>query len=298
MISVIICTYNRDKYIYDSLRSIVENDYPSTKYEIVLVNNNSTDNTESECRRFETDYPQAGFHYFTETNQGLSFARNRGILEAKGEVLIFIDDDAFIEKNYLSKLERLLSKNPEIKAFGGKVTPVFESGMTPEWLSYWLYPIISGVDKGNKISAFKRKSYPVGANMGFYRNCLESGISFNTKLGRTKKNLIGGEEKELFNSLRKNGIQIFYFPIEVKHMIPESRTTIDYIRKFGHGVGVSERILRVSSGKSVVVSCLFELIKWGISLFIWIFYAVSFKIIKGNSIILFRFYVTKGLLGK
>ena len=57
MLSVIICTYNRQKYIYNCLKSIAENDFDASKYEILVVNNNSTDDTEGECRRFGSDYP-------------------------------------------------------------------------------------------------------------------------------------------------------------------------------------------------------------------------------------------------
>ena len=70
MISVIICTYNRAKYIYDVLQSIALNDYPKSEYEIVLVNNNSTDNTEAEIARFASDYPDVQLRTFVETNQG------------------------------------------------------------------------------------------------------------------------------------------------------------------------------------------------------------------------------------
>ena len=78
MISFIICTYNRDKYIYQCLNNLANS---KTKYnwEIILINNNSTDNTELECKRFEQDYSSIEYHYFIEKTPGLSFARNRGI---------------------------------------------------------------------------------------------------------------------------------------------------------------------------------------------------------------------------
>mgnify|MGYP003292324368 CR=1 FL=1 len=78
-LSVIVCTYNREKYLYNLLRSIAENDFPEKLYEIILVNNNSTDNTENECIRFQNDFPNVDFRYVEEKNQGLSFARNKGI---------------------------------------------------------------------------------------------------------------------------------------------------------------------------------------------------------------------------
>ena len=107
MLSIIICTYNRDQFLYDALRHVAVNDYPTEEYEIVLVNNNSTDTTESECQRFAADFPQVQFRYFVETKQGLSHARNRGIDESRGDVLVFLDDDSFVQpKESVGKTSR------------------------------------------------------------------------------------------------------------------------------------------------------------------------------------------------
>ena len=91
----------RDKYIYNVLQSIALNDYPRNLYEIVLVNNNSTDRTQDECQRFQADYPDVQFRYFVETNQGLSYARNCGIRNSQGDLLVYVDDDATVNKEYL-----------------------------------------------------------------------------------------------------------------------------------------------------------------------------------------------------
>ena len=72
MISAIICTYNRERYLYNVLQSLVAGNLPTEEYEIVLVNNNSTDGTEAEVRRFQTDYPQVQLRYCVEPQQGLS----------------------------------------------------------------------------------------------------------------------------------------------------------------------------------------------------------------------------------
>ena len=96
MISVIICTYNRQKYIYNVLKSLAEGTMSVAGYEIVLVDNNCTDDTRSEVERFQTDFPAVQLRYVTETNQGLSHARNRGIKESKGDILVYVDDDATV----------------------------------------------------------------------------------------------------------------------------------------------------------------------------------------------------------
>ncbi|MDR1654128.1 MAG: glycosyltransferase, partial [Prevotellaceae bacterium] len=198
MLSIIICTYNRDKYLYNCLKNIAENDFVSENYEIVLINNNSTDDTEKECRRFEKDFPQVVFHYFVEKNQGLSFARNRGIQEAKGTVFVFLDDDAFVGKDYLRNLWNNIEKYPDLAAFGGEITPLFENGKPPKWLSRWSYSWVSAIDMGKDVRLFEKTKFPIGANMGILKKTLENVGGFNTKLGRSKKNLMGGEEKDLF----------------------------------------------------------------------------------------------------
>ena len=297
MFSIIVCTYNRDKYIYQALSCLAKNDFLPENYEIVLINNNSTDNTEQECQRFYADYPAVNFRYFIEQEQGLSHARNRGIKEATNEVLIFLDDDAFVSEHYLKNLAKHINEHPEIMAFGGKITPLFESGEAPAWLSKWSYSFVSAVDRGNNISEFTGKSFPVGANMGFYKKCIESTSGFNTLLGRKKKSLGAGEEKDLFYRFRKKGLQVFYLPdIEIQHIIPESRTTYDYIKKLGNGVGVSEHRRCKQDGFSTLLSRYFsEFIKWGATLVLWCFYAFQLKLPKGNILVLFRWNVTKGL---
>lgn len=297
MFSIIICTYNRDKYIYQALACLAKNDFSTEKYEIVLINNNSTDNTTQECQRFQKDYPSVNFCYFVEQQQGLSYARNRGIQEATGEVLVFLDDDAFVSEHYLKKLEKHLNTHPEIMAFGGKITPLFESGKTPAWLSKWSYSFVSAIDKGSEITEFTGKTFPVGANMGFYKKCIEKTANFNTSLGRKKKSLGAGEEKDLFYRFRKNAYKIFYLPdIEVQHVIPENRTTYDYIKKLGLGVGISEYRRCKQDGFSALLSRYFsEIIKWGATFVLWCFYAVQLKFPKGYVLFLFRWNVSKGL---
>lgn len=300
MISIIICTYNREKYLYNALRHVATNVFPAESYEIVLVNNNSTDNTEQECERFEKDFPKVNFRYYIETNQGLSYARNHGISESRGDILVFLDDDSFVKPNYLTNLHRNLMNHPEAMAFGGKITPLFESNETPKWLCKWTYSWVSAIDKGNDTVPFEGNSYPIGANMGFRKDCIDQCGLFNTELGRSKKNLMGGEEKDIFNRVRAKGLKILYFPdIEVEHVIPPQRTTLDYIRRMGRGVGMSERLRCQNTGKSELLKRhISELFKWAATIVLWLRYLICLRPIIGNMLVVFRWNVTKGLLGK
>lgn len=296
-ISIIVCTYNRDKYIYETLARIVQNTFPKELFEIILINNNSTDRTEEECKLFKSDFPQINFHYYIETSQGLSYARNRGIREAKGKTLVFLDDDSFVGKDYLHNLYTQLQTHPDMSAFGGKITPLYESGRTPCWISKWSYSWVSAIDKGNQVSLFEGKSYPIGANMGFKKECFDFAM-FNTDLGRSKGNLMGGEEKDIFNALKARKLQIYYFPdIEVHHVIPEQRTTKTYIRKLALGIGQSERIRTLNMSRSSFVKRLFsESIKWAASCILCLGYVLKGVPQKGGILLFFRWYVTRGLL--
>lgn len=300
MISVIICTYNREKFLYDALCRVAQNDFPHVNYEIVLVNNNSTDNTENECQRFANDFPGVQFRYFVETKQGLSHARNRGIEESRGDILVFLDDDSFVKSDYLSNLQKQMDQHLDAMAFGGRISPLFESGETPKWLCKWTYSWVSAIDKGDQVTRFEGNSYPIGANMGFRKSCLDQCGNFNTELGRSKKNLMGGEEKDIFNRLKEKSMPIFYFPdIHVEHVIPPQRTTRDYIVRMGQGVGMSERLRCLKIGKWALWKRYFsEVVKWAATIVLWLKYTVSLRPIIGNMLVVFRWNVTKGLMGR
>ena len=298
MFSIIICTYNRDKYIYDCLEKIARNGYPTDGYEIILVNNNSTDSTDMLCQKFGREYPQVNYHYFIETRQGLSFARNRGIQEAGGDWLIFLDDDAMVHDGYLENLSAQLARYTDAGAFGGHITPAFESGTAPKWLCKWTWSWVSAIDLGNKVTLFEGGKYPIGANMGFSRQAIDRCGTFNTGLGRTGNNLMGGEEKDIFNRVKSAGIPIYYFPdVAVDHVIPPHRTTVDFIKRLGAGVGASERI-RCNSRKSLMKRSLLECFKWGATIVLWFFYLITLRPACGNMLVRFRFNVSKSLLTK
>ena len=174
MISVILCTYNRDKYIYNVLKSVAENDYPHDQYEIVLVNNNSTDGTENECRRFQADYPDIRFRYFLETNQGLSYARNCGIRNAQGDLLVYVDDDATVNPEYLRTYSDFFTHHPEAVAAGGPILPVYETE-EPEWMTHYTRQLITGkLFLGNNQREFPRGAFPGGGNACYRKSVFDT----------------------------------------------------------------------------------------------------------------------------
>ena len=297
MISVIICTYNRCNYIYGVLSRLAKNDLPKDRYEIILVDNNCTDNTGGEVARFRADFPKVNLKYCRETSQGLSHARNKGIREAMGNILVFLDDDAFPDSSYLSTIESTLKKHPEIDCFGGEIIPYFEEGQEPEWLCKWSLSWVSGLSMGDNLVRF-RKKFPIGANMGMRSTVLKTCRGFNANLGRSKKNLMGGEEKDFFLRAKRNGYSIWYIPdIEVKHVIPASRTTMEYVQKLGRGIGESEKIRCKNEGSgSYVKRVISEMVKWIGTIILSLGYRLKGKAACAKALVLFRRNVSRGLL--
>ncbi|MCT4582250.1 MAG: glycosyltransferase family 2 protein [Flavobacteriales bacterium] len=299
MISIIISTYNREQYISQCLESIAAQQGDQSSWELIIVNNNSTDSTDTLIKEFIMKYQKViNVSYYKEHQQGLSFARNKGIEEAKGDFLVFIDDDAFLVPNYIEELQKALEVyKGELIAFGGKITPYLESDL-PEWMSSYLMPLMSVLDMGNSVIEFKQNKFPIGANMGFSKLLIDKVGDFNVNLGRVGKNTLGGEEKDLFFRMRKVKAKIYYFPsVIVQHVVPDARLTHGFIKKQAIGIGVSERIRSSSIGKlEYVYSLLKEAYKWGGSIVLFVVFTLQFKYPKAQMIIRFRSWVTKGLL--
>ena len=299
-LSVIICTYNRDKYIYNLLKSIAENTLSKAKYEIVLVNNNSVDSTEMECNRFCADYDDVVFRYFIETNQGLSYARNRGIQEAKGKVVVYVDDDATINKEYLQTYYDFFEKDNKVEAAGGPILPVYET-VEPKWMSHYTRQLITGkLYMGNVVKEFTKGAFPGGGNAAYRKSVFDKVGLFNVDLGRKGTSLIGAEEKDLFDKMTAQGIKFFYLPKAILyHIIPASKLTEEHFDRLTYSIEKSEKIRTLSISKKKYYSRLFsEAVKWVATLVLWFKFFVTVNIQKGNKLILFRYNVTKGLLGR
>ena len=177
--SVIICTYNRERYILPLLESIASQDYPRQAYEIVLVNNNSTDRTEELCTQFRQTHPDIHFHYCVEPQQGLSYARNRGIAESQGEYVIYVDDDATVFPNYLQAYSQFFQTYPEILAAGGPIIPAYE-GVPPVWLTHFTKELLTGyLYRGDKTGFFTHGKYPGGGNACYRKKFFEQFGLFN-----------------------------------------------------------------------------------------------------------------------
>jgi len=233
-ISIIICSYNRDFYILDALESLKKQNESKENFEIIVVNNNSTDKTEEKCKKFERENPDLNFVYKVERKQGLSFARNTGIEISNTPLVAFIDDDAIAEEDYVTNLIKNFAEYPKYEAIGGKVIPIYPENKEPEWMSNYIQRLVSKVDDGEIKGEFKNK-YPVGCNMAFRKEVFNEIGGFNTDL------TLRSDDKYIFYKFKKAKKKTLYVPeLIVHHNIEDFRLTPKFINKLSRLNGHSE----------------------------------------------------------
>ena len=299
MITLIICTYNREKYIRPLLESIAKNDYPTTEYEIVLVDNNCTDNTRGVCEDFSASHPEVALRYVVESEQGLSAARNKGIKEAKGDIIIYVDDDALVDSDYIRIYAEHFAANPDTMAAGGPIEPLYETE-EPKWMSPYTKALLTAwMNYGDNVREYPNGRYPGGGNAAYRKVVFDKVGLFNTELGRKGSALLASEEKDIFDKMKAQGMQVLYLPTPVlHHIIPQEKLEEDYFNLLTLQIGRSERMRTRAISKGKYFKRLFsEGIKWGGTLVLLGIYILQGHPMKGWKLVLFRKNVTKGLLG-
>jgi len=298
MITATISTYNREKYLPKVLESLKNQTLDKSLFEIILVNNNSPGNTEEIAVEFQKNNPHLLFKYVLETNQGLSYGRNRGIEEAKGKYITFIDDDAFLSEDYLEIIYQYFEKNENIAAIGSKILLHYES-VIPKWENKYLNSLLGYFNLGDKEKEFKKNDYPRGSNMSFRMSVFDKIGLFNVELGRKGNNLAGSEEKDIFKRIYKYPeLKVMYIPNAiVYHCVPVERTTSEFIKKQALGTGKGEKIRVKSEGRlSTIKRYIIEWIKWNASIVLFFLFLILGKPAKGIMIIKFRWWVSRGLI--
>ena len=288
------------KYIGPLLESIAANDLEKSEYEIVLVDNNCTDNTKEVCEAFAKAHKDVQFRYVVEPEQGLSAARNKGIKETKGDLIVYIDDDALVDTWYLRTIIEYMDAHPEISAVGGPIIPLYEDTEEPKWMTRYTKELLCGyLYFGEEERSFPGDRYPGGGNAAYRANVFEQVGLFNTALGRKGSGLMGSEEKDIFDKMRAQGMRFMYLPkMILHHIISRKKLERDYFDRLTLQIGQSERQRTLAIGKGKYINRLFkEAIKWGGTLVLLCGYTISFHPGKGWKLVLFRRNVTKGLLG-
>jgi len=299
-LSIIVCTYNRIQYLPKCLASCNHQLLSKAKYEVIVVDNNSTDRTKEFCDDFKKQNPDLNFVYVNESSQGHTWARNKGIESSKGSILSFLDDDAFPSPNYAEAIVEFFSQYPDITGIGGKIIPIYENGIKPAWMSNYLLTLVSALDLGNKNVLFKGSKFPIGANMAFRKTIFGKIGVFDVNLGRKGTGLEGGDEKDLAIRLKKSGEKLMYVHnVVVDHIIPFNRVQVPYIKGLGIGVGKSEKKrLQKADCHEKLNKVVNELIKVLATFVLASLFYLQLRPAKANMLIKFRFWVLQGYFSK
>ncbi|MGB8661272.1 MAG: glycosyltransferase [Candidatus Acidiferrum sp.] len=245
-ITVVICTFNRSASLRDALGSVEKCVVPErTSWEVLIVDNNSKDDTRAVCESFVRQNPQR-FRYCFEPRQGKSFALNAAIENARGEILLFTDDDVAVHPQWVAETLFAFEEQPCV-AVAGKIVPVWASEK-PAWFStegpYSLMAAIVEYDLGEQLCDVKTP--PFGANFAFKREVFAKYGLFRTDLGPGAGGEIRGEDTEYCRRVIAGKERFIFAPRAiVYHPVEKVRTEKQYFRSwyFDHG-----RALRRVSG--------------------------------------------------
>jgi glycosyltransferase involved in cell wall biosynthesis len=297
-ISVIICTYNRSVYIKDAMESLYHQTLSKNAYEVIVVNNNSTDNTQQICEAFIASNNDAHFYYFNETQQGASFARNTGAAYAHSPLLCFMDDDAIADKDYLERIIHFFEQHTDAGGLGGRIIPRYIP-REPKWMSHYVSSLVGHFHYSDEVSVFAGNKYPLESNMIIRKADFDTIGGFNTALPGVVGTLrIGGEGKDFFFRLKELGRIIYYDPaIRVQHVVETVKLTREYMYRVASGIGRGERVRIKQKGEWVFYKKIAEYIfKLGASFILGIKYTLQGKPSKALPVIRFRIDALKGLL--
>lgn len=230
-ISVIICTYNRNRELEGTIKGIFQQKSSQSNYEIIIVDNSPIRRAREIFNKYSKNLPELKYEH--EPELGLNNARNYGVQVARGEWIAFLDDDAIPEKFWLNNIIKAIDTIPRFGVIGGKVIPMFPKE-PPKWLTQELYPSLSSCDypsNGNFKKLDFPLEYPVGANIVYPVSLLKEFNGFKPNLDRTGENLLSGGETDLNYRIQRAGYPIWYCPkFVVHHQIPTTRMKKEFYR--------------------------------------------------------------------
>jgi glycosyltransferase involved in cell wall biosynthesis len=274
-ISVILCTYNRCELLARAIDSLLAQECPGLRYELLIVDNHSADATRQVCEAY-VRRQAIPLRYLHEAQQGVSFARNTGIRQAKAPILAFCDDDVCVSSDWLASIKRAFDEHPEIAGVGGRVLPLWQQE-APAWLTrqHWMPLALQDygeaavvVDSGNRLCL-------ITANLALRREVFETTGFFSPALQRVKDGIGSMEDHELHVRLWAAGYRELYVPeVVVRALVQPERLSREYHRRWHRGHGYFYALMADPEFERSALrlfdvpghlwkSALFDLLRWG-----------------------------------
>ena len=243
-ISVVIPTYNRCQVVTEAIQSVLAQQSDGLRYEVIVVDNNSPDNTREVVSSFSNG--KIPVRYVFAGQQGNAYARNAGIKEAHAPIVAFIDDDIRAAPDWLVTIKKTFAQHPQVGFIGGKVLPVWKV-TPPGWLTSRHWMPLGLQDHGNKEFFLEpvRVTGVISANLAVRRDLLERVGMFSPRLQMVKGSIGGMEDHDLVNRLWAEGITGMYVPeLVVETSIGSERTRKSYHRRWHKGHGRNYAVMR------------------------------------------------------
>ncbi len=245
-VSIIICTFNGEKCLPETLDSIFQLN-PGVERELILVDNASNDYTaEFAANYLKTNCLDLNWKIIPESVPGLSHARIAGLSAASFEYVLFCDDDNVLFPDYLEMGFHVLEQNPKIGVLGGFGIPVFEQAK-PVWFDRYSHSYAVGAQSDQSGIMKSPFAYVYGAGSFFRKEpmleILQAGFQLGLT-GRTKKKLISGDDLEWCWLMRLKGYEIAYErSLHFQHVLPKERLNEEYYIKLKQGTASGSGVL-------------------------------------------------------
>jgi glycosyltransferase involved in cell wall biosynthesis len=246
--SVVICTYRRPELLRRSLTSALAQQYPRDRYEVLVIDNEPSDETRAIVAeaRLSASVPLS---YYVEARNGLSAARNAGVARARGELVAFLDDDAAAAPHWLAAFATVVNQHGAL-VVGGRVELQLEQGVAePDWLKEQYARGFFGLNyrdwgKTERVFRIRRPLYLGGGNSAYAKRLFRYFGGFRSDLGRSAGSLMAAEETLLNALLERHDVPVYYSDdAVVDHLVSADRLTKGHVRKKAYWAGVSNAIV-------------------------------------------------------
>jgi glycosyltransferase involved in cell wall biosynthesis len=244
-VSVILPTYNRSAGVLRALDSALDQIASPRSYEIIVVDNNSTDDTPQVAERAAREH-QGRVRWIRELRQGVAYARQAGIDAAAADILAFFDDDVRVSREWVATIQRYFREDPDVECLGGKVLPEW-SAPPPRWLTTEHWAPLALQDFGNEpmVVSLENPRGLISANLACRRSLVERIGGFSPLFQRVKDGIGSLEDDEWIRRVWRAGARTKYVPDLVAWTeVPPARLTKAYHRRWHQGHGGFYALLR------------------------------------------------------